>query len=104
MQVEKIKYRKQLVDRLVHDPVFRYNCGFSILNRTPSKASFSRFFTKISETKGLEKCFVNIVRQAKNLGIISGGNLAVDSTRINSYKKAKPKSQLSNDDVSPNWE
>lgn len=28
MQVEKIKYRKQLVDRLVHEPIFRYNCGF----------------------------------------------------------------------------
>lgn len=44
MQVEKLKYRKQLVDRLVHDPMFRYNCGFSVLDRTPSESSFSRFF------------------------------------------------------------
>ncbi|MPM76036.1 IS1182 family transposase ISDre5 [bioreactor metagenome] len=103
MQVEQIKYRKQLVDRLVHDPVFRYNCGFSVLDRTPSEASFSRFFTKISETKELEECFINIVKQVKELGIITGNNLAIDSTKIDSYERAKPKSQLSNDDVSPNW-
>lgn len=103
MQVEKIKYRKQLVDRLTCDPVFRYNCGFSVLGLTPSESSFSRFFTKISKTKELEECFITTVKQAQNLGIITGENLAVDSTKIDAYEKAKPNSQLSNDGVSANW-
>ncbi len=34
------------------------------------------------------ECFVNIAKQAQNLGIISGESLAIDSTKINSYEKA----------------
>jgi transposase len=103
MQVEKIKYRKQLVDRLTSDPVFRYNCGFSVLDITPSQASFSRFFTKISKTKELEECFINTVNQAQKLGLITGENLAIDSTKIDAYEKPKPNSQIANDGVSANW-
>ncbi|WP_102400992.1 transposase [Haloimpatiens massiliensis] len=36
MQVEKIKYFNKLVDRLATNPVLRYNCGFNLLEKTPS--------------------------------------------------------------------
>lgn len=103
MQVEKIKYRKQLVERLACDPIFRYNCGFLVLSQTPSESSFSRLFTRISKTTELEECFINLVKQAHNLGIITGENLVVDSTKIDAYEKPKPNLQISSDGLSANW-
>jgi transposase len=102
-QVEKISTFKKLVERLKTDPVFRYTCGFNVLDEPPSASTFSRFLTKISKSPALEKDFEALVNRAIQLGIIDGTNVAIDSTKIDAYEKAKPKSQLKNDSESANW-
>lgn len=103
MQVDRIKTVDALVERLKTDPTFRYTCGFNILGRTPSASTFSRFLSKISSTVGLERDFESLVLKAKELGFIDGTDVAIDSTKINAYEKAQPKSKLKNDGVSANW-
>lgn len=103
MQVEQIKTIKKLAERLQNDPVFRYTCGFGVLQNTPSASTFSRFLTKLSNCKGLEKDFESLVVKAKKLNIIDGTDVAIDSTCIHSYEKAKPKSKLIEDSKGSNW-
>lgn len=103
MQVEQIAAFKKLVARLKTDPVFRYTCGFNILSKTPSASTFSRFLAKISGSPYLEDDFLNLVKRGKSLGIIDGTNVVIDSTKIDAYEKAKPKSKLKNDGKSANW-
>lgn len=103
MQVEKIKYFNKLVDRLKTDPIFRYNCGFNLLEETPSASTFSRFLTKLSKLPSLEYDFECLVKKAISIGIVDGSNIAIDSTKIDSFEKARPKSKLKKDAVSPNW-
>ena len=103
MQVEQITTFKKLVDRLKSDPVFRYTCGFGILEETASASTFSRFLTKISNSPYLEKDFEELVKRAKSIGIIDGTKVAIDSTKIDAYEKSKPKSKLKDDSKSANW-
>ncbi|MDW8803194.1 hypothetical protein P8V03_18870 [Clostridium sp. A1-XYC3] len=46
---------------------------------------------------------MNLVKRGKSLGIIDVTNVAIDSTKIDDYEKAKPKSKLKNDGKSANW-
>lgn len=103
MQVNKIKTFKDLVLNLKENPVLRYNCGFEVLGKVPSTSTFSRFLDKISSTTYLEEDFTEIVKKAITSKIIDGENIAIDSTQINSYEKAKPTSKLKNDSISANW-
>lgn len=103
MQVEKIPYVKSLVSRLNSDPVLRYNCGFDVLDNVPSASSFSRLIDKISQSPLLEKEFESIVIKAKSLNIIDGNEVAIDSTKLDSFESAKPKSKINDDGNSPNW-
>lgn len=103
MQLEQIKTIKKLVDRLETDPVFRYTCGINVLDRAPSASTFSRFLDKISSSNELERDFESLILKAKELNIIDGTNVAIDSTKLNAYEKSKPSSKLKKDGVSPNW-
>ncbi|MCY6354455.1 transposase [Clostridium sp. ZS2-4] len=103
MQLEQIKTIKKLVDRLEADPVFRYTCGINVLDCAPSASTFSRFLDKISSSNELERDFESLILKVKELNIIDGTNVAIDSTKLNAYEKSKPSSKLKNDGVSPNW-
>ncbi len=103
MQIEKIPTIAKLVDRLKSDTVFRYNCGFNVLDPVPSTSTFSRFLNLISKSDALEEDFKQLILKAKNLNIIDGANIAIDSTKLNSFEKPKPKSKLKDDGKSPNW-
>lgn len=103
MQVEQIKTVKKLAVRLKSDPVFRYTCGFNVLQDAPSASTFSRFLNKSANCKCLEQDFKTLVIKAKELGLIDGTNVAIDSTCIHSYEKAKPKSKLVDDGNCSNW-
>lgn len=103
MQIEQIKSISNLCTRLHDDPIFRYSCGFSVLGETPSTSTFSRFLNKIVNCESLEKEFEAMVVKAKDLGIIDGTYVAIDSTSIHSYEKAKPKSQLSDNKYCSDW-
>lgn len=80
-----------------------FQSGFNVLATTPSQSTFIRFLTKLSKTTALEKDFEALVIRAKELDIIDGTNVAIDSTKIDAYEKAKPASKLKNDGVSANW-
>lgn len=103
MQLEKISTICKLVQRLHDDPMFRYNCGFSVLEIPPSESTFSRFLDRIAKTEALEEEFRSLVLKAKELGIIDGTNVAIDSTPILAFEKSRPSSKIPRDDVSPNW-
>ena len=100
---KKIPNIAKLVARLKSDPVFRYNCGFSVFGTTPSTSTFSRFLSLISKSEALEEDFKQLILKAKNLNIIDGTNIAIDSTKLNAFEKPKPKSKLKDDGKSPNW-
>ncbi|HHV75112.1 MAG TPA: transposase, partial [Thermoanaerobacterium sp.] len=103
MQLEKIPNITKLIARLKADPVFRYNCGFSVFGPTPSTSTFSRFLNLISKSDALEEDFKQLILKAKAHNIIDGTNIAIDSTKLNAFEKPKPKSKLKDDGKSPNW-
>lgn len=102
-KVEQIPTTAALVRRLKSDPVFRYLCGFDIIGKVPSEATFSRLLKKLTETGLLKELFNELVRQAEQAGIIDGTTIAIDSTKIEAYEKTKPKKSLSNDGQSADW-
>ncbi|WDC83373.1 transposase [Caloramator sp. mosi_1] len=103
MQLEKINDFERLKQRLDSDLYFKFNCGFDILKPSPSTSTFSRFLSKISSMPDVEEEFKRLVLKVKNLGIIDDTNVAIDATKLDSFEKAKPKSKISDDGVSPNW-
>ena len=103
MQVERIPTLTDLSEKLKTNPILRYSCGFSVLEKTPSTPTISRFLQKISCNNALEKEFYNIVEKAISLGIIDGTEVAIDATKIDAYEKAQPTKKLNNDGISANW-
>lgn len=103
MQVERIPTLTDLSEKLKTNPILRYCCGFELLGRTPSTATLSRFLTKLSMITSLEQEFHKIVRKAIDIGIIDGSEVAIDSTKIDAYKKSQPKKHLKNHGKSADW-
>lgn len=103
MQVEKINSIKDLVLKLKENPVLRYSCGFDVLGSVPSESTFSRFLDKLSNSEHLEEIFHDLVIKAKELDIIDGEHVSIDSTKLNSYEAAKPKKDIIDDGTNPNW-
>lgn len=103
MQVEKINSIKDLVLKLKENPVLRYSCGFDVLGSVPSESTFSRFIDKLSDSEDLEEIFHNLVMKAKELNIIDGNHVSIDSTKLDSYEAAKPKKDIPDDGSNPNW-
>jgi hypothetical protein len=44
-----------------------------------------------------------VVIKAKELNIIDGDSVSIDSTKLNSYAAAKPKKSIVDDGTNPNW-
>jgi len=103
MQVEKIQTIKDLVLNLKQNPVLRYCCGFGVLGKVPSESTFSRFLDKLIQTDELEQLFHSLVVKAKELNIIDGEHISIDSTKLIFYEAAKPKKYIVDDDYNPNW-
>jgi transposase len=103
MQVEKINSIKDLVIKLKENPVLRYSCGFDVLGEVPSESTFSRFIDKLSNSEHLEQIFHDLIIKAKELDIIDGEHISIDSTKLDSYEAAKPKKDITDDGTNPNW-
>jgi len=103
MQIEKIHSIKDLVLKLKENPVLRYCCGFDVLGNVPSESTFSRFLDKLADTQELDLLFYELVTKAKDLCIIDGEHVSIDSTKLNSYEAAKPKKSIVDDGTNPNW-
>jgi len=74
-----------------------------VLEISPPESTFSRLLDRIAETEALEEEFKSLVLKAKELGIVDGTNVAIDSTQILAFEKSRPSSKIPKDDVSPNW-
>lgn len=103
MQILKVKKVNALVVMLKENPVLRYNCGFEVLSKVPSESTFSRFLNKLASCSELETLFHEMVIKAKNLGIVDGDHISIDSTKLDSYEASKPKKDIVDDGTNPNW-
>ncbi len=102
-EIEQIPKVSSLVRRLESDPSFKYACGFGIMDKTPSESVFSRFQDALAEEPALWEMFQNIVLSGKQEGLIEGTDIAIDSTKLDSYEAAKPRKDLMDDGNHPNW-
>jgi len=103
-RLENIKYTKTLVERLKSDPVFRYTCGFPVVSKVPSEATFSRFIKSLADNIcSLEDILEDLVIKAKKLGIIGGEHIAIDTSKLDSYDASVPKSRVIQDREHPDW-
>lgn len=102
-QILRISTTSELVRQLKENPVLRYNCGFEVLSKVPSEATFSRFADKLAESDALLKLFGDLVVHAKELGIVDGSHISIDSTKVDAFEASKPKKDIVDDGTNPNW-
>lgn len=91
----------KLVERLKSDPVLRWTCGFDVLGRVPSESVFSRLYGKLAESEELAQLFYDLVKEVKSQKIIDGNAVAIDSSQLLSYEKARPADKLDDDCKTP---
>ncbi|MFI2859286.1 transposase [Paenibacillus sp. JSM ZJ436] len=89
--VERIPTIKDLIKRLREDILFRLDCGFTLAEKIPSAASYSRLIKKISQSEALEQMQEQVVQQAMTEGFISDDTIAIDGTPIEARDQAPAK-------------
>jgi len=88
--VEWIPTIKDLIKRLVNDPLFRFDCGFLVSDVVPSEASYSRMIDVISQSDVLNHMQDTLIQTAFIEGFICDEHLAIDATHFESRDAAKP--------------
>ena len=88
--VERIPTIKDLVKRLIHDPLFRLDCGFLVSESVPSEASYSRMVDVISRSDVIDDMQDTLLQTAFTEGFIRDEHLAVDATHFESRDASKP--------------
>ena len=88
--VERIPTIKDLVKRLVNDPLFRFDCGFLVSDPVPSEASYSRIIDVISQSTILDDMQDTLIQQAFLEGFLCDEHLAIDATHFESRDASKP--------------
>ncbi|MEB2278880.1 hypothetical protein LAV73_02535 [Lysinibacillus xylanilyticus] len=88
--VERIPTIKDLIKRLVNDPLFRFDCGFLVSDVVPSEASYSRMIDVISQSDVVDYVQDTLIQTAFIEGFICDEHLAIDATNFESRDAAKP--------------
>ncbi|MEY9970629.1 transposase [Lysinibacillus sp. RC46] len=88
--VERIPTIKDLIKRLVNDPLFRFDCGFLVSDVVPSEASYSRMIDVISQSDVLDHMQDTLIQTAFIEGFLYDEHLAIDATHFESRDAAKP--------------
>lgn len=88
--VERIPTIKDLVKRLVHDPLFRLDCGFLVSDSVPSEASYSRMVDVMSRSDVLDDMQDALLQTAFIEGFLCDEHLAIDATHFESRDASKP--------------
>ncbi|KOS63744.1 IS1182 family transposase, partial [Lysinibacillus sp. FJAT-14222] len=88
--VERIPTIKDLIKRLVNDPLFRLDCGFLVSDVVPSEASYSRMIDVISQSDVLDHMQDTLIQTAFIEGFLCDEHLAIDATHFESRDAAKP--------------
>jgi len=87
--VERIPTMKDLVKRLKHDPIFRFDCGFLHSDPLPSESSYSRMIRLISESDAMAGVHDELLLLAIEEEHIGEENIAVDATHFEARDRAK---------------
>jgi transposase len=88
--VERIPTMKDLVKRLVHDPLFRLDCGFLVSDVVPSEPSFSRMIDVISQSNILDQMQDVLIQAALTEGFLCDEHISIDATHFEARDAAKP--------------
>ena len=88
--VERIPTVKDLVKRLVNDPLFRLDCGFLVSDSVPSEASYSRMIDVISKSDVMDFMQDQLVQAAFTEGYLKDEHLGFDATHFESRDASKP--------------
>jgi len=94
----------ELVERLTHDPVLRYDCGFEVFGKVPSIATFSRIYSQLTETEALYELFKQQVQQAESMGLLDTSSIAIDASKVTAAEKSVPRKDIKYDGQSANWD
>ena len=87
--VERIPTMKDLVKRLKHDPIFRFDCGFLHSDTLPSEASYSRMIKLISESDAMTRVHDELILLAIKEKHVTEENIAIDATHFEARDRAK---------------
>ncbi|WHY48249.1 transposase [Lysinibacillus pakistanensis] len=75
---------------MVHDPLFRLDCGFLVSDVVPSEASYSRMIDVISQSDVLDVMQDTLIQIAFREGFLDDEHLAIDATHFESRDAVKP--------------
>ena len=75
-----------LVTQLQENILLRFVCGFNLIGRTPSIATFSRFYAKITTAEAMDVFFRSLVSKGLTTNVIHKRIVAIDSSSIESYE------------------
>lgn len=88
--VERIPTIKDLVKRLVHDPLFRIDCGFLVSDVVPSEASYSRMLQVISDSDVVDDMQDTLLQLIISEGFLDDEHMAFDATHFEARDASKP--------------
>lgn len=88
--VERIPTVKDLIKRLVNDPLFRLDCGFLVSDSVPSEASYSRMIDVISQLDVFDNMQDELIQIAFLEGFLCDEHLAFDATHFEVRDASKP--------------
>ena len=88
--VERIPTVKDLVKRLVNDPLFRLDCGFLVSDSVPFEASYSRMIDVISKSDVMDFMQDQLVQAFFTEGFLKDEHLGFDATHFESRDASKP--------------
>ncbi|MEK5069020.1 transposase [Sporosarcina sp. FSL K6-1508] len=88
--VERIPTVKDLIKRLVNDPLFRLDCGFLVSDSVPSEASYSRMIGVISQSDVLDNMQDELIQMVFLEGFLCDEHLAFDATHFEARDASKP--------------
>jgi IS5 family transposase len=94
MRVYNMATFTELVERLTHDPVLRYNCGFDVFGKVPSIATFSRFYEQLSQSEVLSELFNEQVKTAESMGLLDTSSIAIDASKVDANEKSVPRKNI----------
>jgi transposase len=90
--IERIPTIKDLRKRLKNSLEFRLDCGFTLADKIPSEATYSRAIKKIQASTALQETQEKIILQAFQEGYLDGSVVAMDATHIEARDR-KPDKQ-----------
>lgn len=88
--VERIPTMKDLVKRLVHDPIFRLDCAFLISDVVPSESSYSYMMEVLCEYEIFNQLNDTVVQLAMAEGFLDDEHVGIDASHFESCDAPQP--------------